>query len=30
VPVAAGDRFRGVLAGLGEVSIAFADTGAEA
>jgi 2-keto-4-pentenoate hydratase len=29
VPVAAGDRFRGVLAGLGEVSIAFADTGAE-
>jgi 2-keto-4-pentenoate hydratase len=30
VPVAAGDRFRGVLAGLGEVSIAFADTNAEA
>jgi 2-keto-4-pentenoate hydratase len=25
VPVAAGDRFRGVLAGLGEVTVAFAD-----
>jgi 2-keto-4-pentenoate hydratase len=30
VSVAPGDRFRGTLAGLGEVSIAFADTGAEA
>lgn len=28
VPVVAGDRFRGVLGGVGEVTIAFADAGA--